>query len=79
MRCHSMELGEPDDSGRRRPCRSAAANSSSSRDSVVYAIGTNANPIIGQTSRLKLDKRGYIATDETSPRRWRACTPAATS
>jgi len=30
----------------------------------VYAIGTNANPIIGQTSRLKLDKRGYIATDE---------------
>jgi glutamate synthase (NADPH/NADH) small chain len=31
---------------------------------VVYAIGTNANPIIGQTSRLKLNKRGYIATDE---------------
>jgi glutamate synthase (NADPH/NADH) small chain len=33
-------------------------------DMVVYAIGTNANPIIGQTSRLKLNKRGYIATDE---------------
>jgi glutamate synthase (NADPH/NADH) small chain len=32
-------------------------------DQVVYAIGTNANPIIGQTSRLKLDKRGYLATD----------------
>jgi glutamate synthase (NADPH/NADH) small chain len=30
---------------------------------VVYAIGTNANPIIGQTSRLQLDKRGYLATD----------------
>src|SRR5512137_927132 len=30
---------------------------------VVYAIGTNANQIIGQTSKLKLDKRGYIATD----------------
>ena len=30
---------------------------------VVYAIGTNANPIIGQTSNLKLDQRGYIATD----------------
>ena len=27
-------------------------------------IGTNANPILGQTSGLKLDKRGYIATDE---------------
>ena len=32
---------------------------------VVYAIGTNANPIIGQTSKLKLNKRGYIETDET--------------
>jgi len=31
---------------------------------VVFAIGTNANPILGQTSGLKLDKRGYIATDE---------------
>ena len=30
----------------------------------MFAIGTNANPIIGQTSKLKLDKRGYIATDE---------------
>jgi glutamate synthase (NADPH/NADH) small chain len=30
-------------------------------DMVVYAIGTNANPIIGQTSRLKLNKWGYIA------------------
>jgi glutamate synthase (NADPH/NADH) small chain len=30
---------------------------------VVFAIGTNANPILGQTSGLKLDKRGYIATD----------------
>jgi glutamate synthase (NADPH/NADH) small chain len=34
-------------------------------DSVVYAIGTNANPILGQTSKLKLDQRGYIATDES--------------
>jgi glutamate synthase (NADPH/NADH) small chain len=33
-------------------------------DMVVYAIGTNANPIIGQTSKLALNKRGYIATDE---------------
>ena len=41
-----------------------AANSSSSATSVVFAIGTNANPILGQTSGLALDKRGYIATDE---------------
>jgi len=33
-------------------------------DVVVYAIGTNANPILGQTSKLALDKRGYIAADD---------------
>jgi glutamate synthase (NADPH/NADH) small chain len=31
---------------------------------VVYAIGTNANPIIGQTSKIKLNKWGYIDVDE---------------
>ena len=31
---------------------------------VVYAIGTTANPILGQTSQIRLDKRGYIETDE---------------
>ena len=31
---------------------------------VVFAIGTNANPIIGQTSQLKLNKRGYIDADD---------------
>ena len=31
---------------------------------MVFAIGTNANPILGQTAKLALDKRGYIATDE---------------
>jgi glutamate synthase (NADPH/NADH) small chain len=33
-------------------------------DMVVFAIGTNANPILGQTTKLALNKRGYIATDE---------------
>jgi len=32
-------------------------------DLVVFAIGTNANPIMGQTSTLRLNKRGYIETD----------------
>jgi glutamate synthase (NADPH/NADH) small chain len=32
-------------------------------ETVVIAIGTNANPIIGQTSKLKLNRRGYIETD----------------
>jgi glutamate synthase (NADPH/NADH) small chain len=33
-------------------------------DMVVYAIGTNANPIIGQTSKIGLNKRGYLETTE---------------
>jgi len=65
MRCVRMELGEPDASGRRRPVPVAGSEFDFDCDQVVYAIGTNANPIIGQTSRLALDKRGYIAVDET--------------
>jgi glutamate synthase (NADPH) small chain len=34
-------------------------------DMVVYAIGTNANPILGQTSSLRLNQRGYIVADES--------------
>lgn len=63
MRCIRMELGEPDDSGRRRPVPVAGSEFEFATDLVVFAIGTNANPIIGQTSRLKLNKRGYIEAD----------------
>ena len=65
MRCIKMELGEPDDSGRRRPIPVKGSEFEFETDQIVFAIGTNANPIIGQTSKLKLNKRGYIATDET--------------
>ena len=64
LRCQRMELGEPDASGRRRPVPVAGSEFEFAADMVVFAIGTNANPIIGQTSKLKLDARGYIATDE---------------
>jgi glutamate synthase (NADPH/NADH) small chain len=64
MRCERMELGEPDSSGRRRPVAVPGSEFEFECDMVVFAIGTNANPILGQTSGLKLDKRGYIATDE---------------
>jgi len=64
MRCIRMELGEPDDSGRRRPLPVAGSEFDFEVDQVVFAIGTNANPIIGETSKLKLNKRGYIDTDE---------------
>ena len=64
LRCIRMELGEPDDSGRRRPIPVAGSEHEFETDQVVFAIGTNANPIIGQTSKLKLNKRGYIDVDE---------------
>ena len=65
MRCIRMELGEPDDSGRRRPVPVAGSEHDFECDLVVFAIGTNANPIMGQTSKLKLNKRGYIEADES--------------
>ena len=65
MRCVTMELGEPDDSGRRRPIPVPDSEFEFACDQVVFAIGTNANPIIGQTSRLTLDKRGYLACDDS--------------
>ncbi len=64
MRCQRMELGEPDASGRRRPVAIPGSDFDLDCDTVVCAIGTNANPILGQTSQLKLDKRGYIEVDD---------------
>lgn len=64
MRCVRMELGEPDASGRRRPVAVAGSEFDFEADLIVYAIGTNANPIMGQTSKLKLNQWGYIGADE---------------
>jgi glutamate synthase (NADPH/NADH) small chain len=65
LRCVRMELAEADASGRRKPVVVPGSEFEFECDSVVFAIGTNANPIIGQTTGLKLDARGYIATDDT--------------
>ena len=65
MRCERMELGEPDASGRRRPVPVPGSAFDIEADMVVFAIGTNANPILGQTSALALNKRGYIAADDS--------------
>lgn len=64
LRCIEMTLGEPDASGRRRPSPTPGAEFELEADTVVYAIGTQPNPILGQTSRLKLDTRGYIEVDD---------------
>jgi glutamate synthase (NADPH/NADH) small chain len=64
MRCIRFELGEPDDSGRRRPVPVEGSEFELEVDTVVYAIGTDANPIIGQTSDIVLNRWGFIETDE---------------
>lgn len=65
MQCLEMELGEPDDSGRRRPVPIDGSEFELETDMVIYAIGTNPNPIIGQTSKLKLNQWGYIEVDDS--------------
>ncbi len=65
MRCIRNELGAPDGSGRRSPVPVTGSEFEFATDMVVFAIGTNANPVIGQTSKLRLDKRGYLEVDAT--------------
>ncbi len=65
IQCQRMELGEPDESGRGRPVPVPGSDFEMDIDMVVYAIGTKANPILGQTSSLQLNERGYIVTDES--------------
>ncbi len=65
MRCQKMELGEPDASGRRRPVAVEGSDFLLDVDTVIYALGTTANPIIAQTTPgLKINKWGYIETNE---------------
>ena len=65
MECIRMELGEPDDSGRRRPVAVKGSEFILEVDSIIMALGTNANPLLPQsTPELKLNKWGYILADE---------------
>ena len=48
--CQKMELGEPDASGRRRPVSKPGTEFPMEVDTVIYALGTSANPIIAQTT-----------------------------
>jgi glutamate synthase (NADPH) small chain len=64
MECLEMELGEPDESGRRRPVPIKGSEFELDVDLVVMAIGTNANPLLPSTlPELKLNKWGYIEAD----------------
>ena len=67
MRVQKMELGEPDASGRRRPVPVPGSEFLLDVDTVIYALGTTANPIIAQTTPgLKINKWGYIEIDENT-------------
>ena len=62
-----MELGEPDDSGRRRPQPIEGSEWRLPVDTVVIAIGQSPNPIIQQTTKgLETTRWGTIITDEES-------------
>lgn len=64
MKCIRMELGEPDESGRRSPIPIPGSEFFMEVDTVIYALGTKANPIIAQTTPgLKTNKWGYIEVD----------------
>jgi glutamate synthase (NADPH/NADH) small chain len=67
MRVQKMELGEPDSSGRRRPAPVEGSEFLLDVDTVIYALGTTANPIIAQTTPgLRTNKWGYLEVDERS-------------
>ncbi|TFG32431.1 NADPH-dependent glutamate synthase [Candidatus Thorarchaeota archaeon] len=65
MECLRMELGEPDDSGRRRPVPIKNSEFVIDVDTVIVAIGNSPNPIIPQsTPGLEVSQWGTIVVDE---------------
>lgn len=65
LECVSMELGEPDDTGRRRPQEIPNSNHTLSVDMVIAAIGNSPNPLIRMTTKgLETNKRGCLIVDE---------------
>jgi glutamate synthase (NADPH) small chain len=62
--CQEMQLGEPDDSGRRRPVPIPDAFHTFDADTVIFALGTQSNPILAQTTPgLNTNRWGYIEAD----------------
>jgi len=65
IECIAMELGEPDESGRRRPIPIKGSEFVIDVDTVVVAIGNTANPLIQRTTEgLEVTKWGTIVIDE---------------
>ncbi len=67
MKCVEMELGEPDDSGRRRPVVKAGSEYILDVDCVIMSIGTSPNPLIRSTTEgLETNKHGCIIAQDDS-------------
>ena len=68
VRVQKMELGEPDESGRRRPVPIEGAVEEIPCDVAISALGTNANPFAKKIGGMELNKWGYIIADEETGR-----------
>jgi len=69
IRCIRMELGEPDDSGRRRPVPIQGSEFEIERDVAIIAIGNKPNPLIPNTTPdIDVSKWGTIVADEEDGR-----------
>lgn len=67
MRCVKMELGEPDERGRRRPVPIEGSEFTLDVDTVVISIGTSPNPLIKSTTvGLDVNRRGGIIVEEAT-------------
>ena len=67
VRCVEMQLGEPDESGRRRPVEKPGSEFDIELDTVIMSIGTSPNPLIRKTTPgLETNRRGCIVTDGES-------------
>ena len=64
MTCIEMELGEPDESGRRRPIEKKGSEFELEVDTMIMALGTSPNPLIRSTTPgLDADRHGCIITN----------------
>ncbi len=64
MECVVMELGEPDESGRRRPVEKPGSEYRMDVDTVVVALGTTPNPLVPTTTTgLETSRRGTVVAD----------------
>ena len=64
LRCIRMELGEPDESGRRSPVPVEGSEFDVEADVVIMALGTSPNPLIaGTTAGLEVTRRGGLVAD----------------